>query len=129
MDLGTKSDLPSTSAVFQNLRPDIAIVNSGVIVTGELTVCHETNMKNSKDFKGKKYSRLADDLLPAFRSCQLIKNTIEISALGFISDISKFTLKTVNKTLPTEIANSLTSVAISSSFSIYKNRNSDMMNV
>ena len=129
VDLGTKTDLPSTSEIFKKLRPDIAIVNAGVIVTGELTVCHETNMSNSKEFKDKKYSSLEDDLLPAFRSFQLKKYTIEVSSLGFISETSKFTEKAVNKILPVEIASSLTRVVISSSFSIYKNRNSDSTTV
>src|SRR5579872_5570302 len=37
--------------LFQNFRPDVAIYNSDALNILELTVCHETNMLKSKEYK------------------------------------------------------------------------------
>jgi hypothetical protein len=37
--------------LFNGFRPDLAIVSNSRIVVGELTVCHETNLQTSRDFK------------------------------------------------------------------------------
>ena len=78
------------SELFISLRPDIAIKCQNRISTLELTICHETNMKASKRFKSSKYNNLNQNLLPEFSRCKLLSNTVEISSLGFISDISDF---------------------------------------
>ena len=41
-------------------RPDIAILDSNSICTLELTVCHETNVVSSRDYKRDKYKNIAD---------------------------------------------------------------------
>jgi len=53
MDLNTADYRPITD-VFHSLRPDIVIVNQNIIVTLELTVCHESNLINSKQIKTNK---------------------------------------------------------------------------
>ena len=87
-------DSPSFSSIdliFQtSVRPDLIIfINSSVNVL-ELTVCHELNLLKSKLNKQNKYKNLKMFLQPKFRNH--IKNvfTLEVSTLGFISDISKF---------------------------------------
>jgi hypothetical protein len=69
-----KSALPSTSSLyadlscfsslniydlFVNCRPDIAVCNQSDIVVLELTVCHETNLETSKNFKATKYANIS----------------------------------------------------------------------
>ena len=78
------------SELFISLRPDIAIKSQNRISTLELTISHETNMKASKQFKSSKYNTLYQNLLPEFSECELLNNTVEVSSLGFISDISVF---------------------------------------
>ena len=55
--------------IFGSLRPDLAIVyeHSGTIATLELTVCHETNLVKSKQYKDQKYELLGADLKPALQ--------------------------------------------------------------
>jgi len=51
--------IPGTRHVcdlFNGPRPDLAIVSPSRIVIGELTVCHETNLLSSRDYKLNKYS-------------------------------------------------------------------------
>src|SRR5207247_754752 len=55
----------------------------------------------SKVFQTEKYSNLRSDLSHPFKSHGLTINTIEVTSLGFISDIRSFTTKTINQTLPT----------------------------
>ena len=123
-DLGENKDLPSPSKIFRNFRPDIALIsNSGTIFVWELTICHETNICHSREFKKNKYAQLSGDLHPAFSTHSITLETIEVSSLGFISDSSCFTLKAVSQVLPITVANDLTRRVISESFNIYKSRN------
>jgi hypothetical protein len=55
-----------------NYRPDIAIADSNSICTLELTVCHETNVVSSRDYKSDKYKSIAD-----FRSTLALNKNIE----------------------------------------------------
>ena len=41
--------------LFQSYRPDIAVACADSIYVLELTVCHETNMIHSHDYKENKY--------------------------------------------------------------------------
>ena len=41
--------------LFQSYRPDIAVACADFIYVLELTVCHETNMIHSHDYKKSKY--------------------------------------------------------------------------
>ena len=70
------------SELFISLRPDIAIKYQNRMSTLELTICHETNMKASKQFKSSKYNNLNQNLLPEFSRCKLLSNTVEVSSLG-----------------------------------------------
>jgi len=55
------SDYKLLDVLFQDLRPDIAIVHNNTIHLLELTVCHETNMIKSRDYKLNKYASIHDD--------------------------------------------------------------------
>ena len=56
------SDFNPLSDLFLSQRPDIAILSSDQIICLELTVCHETNVINSRTFKQSKYMTLQDNL-------------------------------------------------------------------
>src|SRR3989442_10189512 len=53
--------------LFNGPRPDLAIVTPSKIVVGELTVCHETNLLRSRDYKLQKYSNLGAARAGEFR--------------------------------------------------------------
>src|SRR6266516_3820702 len=70
--------------LFNGPRPDLAIVSSSSIVIGELTVCHETNMLHSREYKLDKYSNLESAKSSEFRDRKVLVHTIEVSTLGFV---------------------------------------------
>src|SRR3989442_11690724 len=72
----------STDVLFTTFRPDIAIVDS-TSTTLELTICHESNILKSKQFKLTKYRNISAHATTIIAG-KLVKNfTIEISTLGF----------------------------------------------
>ena len=112
------------SKLFQSLRPDIAILSSKGISTLELTVCHETNLANSKQYESFKYTHIQSDTVNDYSNLKIENFTIEVTTLGFISDVSKFCKNNLRNSFPDEILNQITVSAISNSFEIYCNRNS-----
>jgi hypothetical protein len=100
------SQYKSVRDVFQTLRPDIAIVGPDSINTLELTVCHETNLIKSKQYKSEKYKALLDDCIDESNRFTLTNYSIEVSTLGFISNINDFcTENLTNKCLPEQVKN------------------------
>ena len=112
------------SKVFDSLRPDIAIKTESSIITLELTICHESNISSSKDYKINKYKNLDTHLLPSVAHCSLKRFTIEVTPLGFVSDISKFFKCTNLKIWPVETVKLIRESVISESYKIYCSRNS-----
>jgi len=56
-DLNLNFGLSSTNELFCKYRPDVALMSdSGVIYIVELTICHETNINKSMEFKREKYT-------------------------------------------------------------------------
>src|SRR6267154_25182 len=55
---------------FNGPRPDLAFVFPSRFVVGELTVCHETNLRHSRDYKLNKYSNLETARSSAFKPIQ-----------------------------------------------------------
>jgi len=55
-------DLPLNSSyhsdLFNDLRPDIAVKSDSKVTVLELTVCHETNLVSSRNYKLDKYKTL-----------------------------------------------------------------------
>jgi hypothetical protein len=72
------------SDLFIGFRPDLAIVFPSRIMVGELTICHETNLITSRDYKINKYSKLSHARSIAFISHTVSVHTFEISSLGFV---------------------------------------------
>jgi hypothetical protein len=113
------------SAIFKTLRPDIAIVSSsGNILIWELTICHESNIVKSRNYKLGKYAQLAADLIERYKSNRLIIDTIEVTSLGLLSDTSAFTKNIALQALPLSLTNNITKSVINSSYEIYRKRNS-----
>ena len=52
----------SVTDVFKSLRPDIVLVGNHNIVTLELTICHESNLLRSRQYKCDRYKDIALDL-------------------------------------------------------------------
>ena len=53
----------STSFLFESSRPDACIVTTnGKVLLLELTVCHELNFEEARDYKEKRYRDLRKDL-------------------------------------------------------------------
>ena len=57
------------------------------------------------------------------KNYKLKSYTIEISTLGFISDISKFCHSHLGRHMPAETECKILSIVVSNSFQIYCNRN------
>ena len=71
----------SPSSLFKSCRPDVVLLKDDEITVIELTVCFETNIEKSKQYKLEKYKHLENDLQKPIRSFTLI--TVEITTLGF----------------------------------------------
>ena len=63
--------------LFNNYRPDIAVADSNSICTVELTVCHETNVVSSRDYK-REYQNIADFRSTLAGNRKVYSHTIEI---------------------------------------------------
>ena len=122
------ADLPDNrfkplSEIFQNLRPDIAIIWKKVVVALELTICHESNMVNSKEYKLNKYQNLRANLISAFSQYTVKLFTIEVPTLGFISNVNDFTKAVSISNLPFSVKSLITGKVVTSSREIYLARN------
>ena len=80
----------SLNDLFQNYRPDIAMIMNNVIIILELTVCHKINLTKAKQYKAAKYSNISSNLTATVSNYGVKVFTYEVSTLGFISDISDF---------------------------------------
>ena len=120
LSIGTHGPL---SNLFQSLRPDVAIIGTNRVDTLELTVCHETNLASSKQYKSLKYADIRSDIKNAYSYFKITNYTIEVTTLGLISDTNEFCHDNLTSSFPVEILNQITEIAISNSFEIYCNRN------
>ena len=122
VDLNEQSFKP-VSNLFHSMRPDIVIKSRNYIATLELTICHESNAIASKNYKISKYKNLKQNILPPYSSYKLLNYTIEVTTLGFISDISEFCKTTLTEQMPVAIKQLVFRSVISESYSIYCMRN------
>ena len=68
------------SELFVSLRPDIALLTAdGIIDILELTICHETNLTQSRIYKDSKYTDLRNNLKPAFSNHSINVYNVEIT--------------------------------------------------
>ena len=113
------------SDLFNNeFRPDIAIVQDSSISVLELTVCHETNMENSKLYKLNKYRDLHKALKISSLACNLKTFSIEVSVLGFVRDVSEFIANTGLPKMPKSLLKNIANLALNYSYNIYRSRSS-----
>ena len=118
-------DLPTSNpinTIFNTLRPDLAILSPDKITVLELTVCHETNLSSAKLRKMNKYLNLTQNLNPPFSNHDVKICTLEVSVLGFISDLNPFMKLLQIKKIPSSVLNKITLTAIDHSKNIYINR-------
>ena len=115
--------------IFNSLRPDIAVIKDGLVYLCELTVCHETNLKKSREYKRDKYANIHRDLTDEFKHYAVKLDTIEISVFGFISDCSAFTKAVSNSLLPELIYANLIRNVIGNTYNIYLNRNNECSSI
>src|SRR5437867_8764766 len=108
--------------LFKGPRPDLAIVSPSTIVIGELTVCHETNLQKSRDYKLNKYSNLDAAKVREFKSRRVLVNTIEVSTLGFVVAEPNFFKFGEIPSFDVSLIKDLCKSAILSSRGIYCNR-------
>ena len=108
--------------LFRGPRPDLAIVSPSTIVIGELTVCHETNLQKSRDYKLNKYSNLDAAKVREFKSRRVLVNTIEVSTLGFVVAEPNFFKFGEIPSFDVSLIKDLCKSAILSSTGIYCNR-------
>jgi len=108
--------------LFTGSRPDLAIVTPSKIVIGELTVCHETNLERSRDYKLQKYSNLEAARTVEFRNRRVEVHTIEVSTLGFVVAEPNFFKQAGIPPLDHLLLKELARSAVLASRSIYCNR-------
>jgi hypothetical protein len=114
----------SISLVFHDsVRPDLILADDSVILVLELTVCHESNLQSSRTFKQNKYENIANFRRDSWRKVPVKLFTVEVSILGFISDLDKFTASACLPNLPSSLKYKLIHTVLNCSFNIYSNRN------
>src|SRR6218665_847716 len=92
----------------------------------ELTVCHETNSITSRQYKLAKYSQLGQKLVNSHSSKTLEYFTLEVTTIGFMSDINEFLISANLPNLPHDIAIYIIKKTILQSQDIYCRRNDTM---
>ena len=125
-------DLPSEKwqsivQVFQpTCRPDIVVIGHSRICVLELTICHETNLVKSKNYKINKYNNIRDQLQSAYVNYDTHVFTLEISSLGFIGDFNDFRNYSKLPKLPKSIRTMVIKSVLNDSYNIYRMRNSEV---
>jgi hypothetical protein len=110
--------------LFQSFRPDIAVADNKFITVLELTICHETNLLSSKEYKTNKYLNLSQNASTLVGSRKIRIFTLEVSTIGFISDSLPFTAACKIPTFSRELKCSIITSVLKNSFDIYCSRNS-----
>ena len=125
VDLASDNRFKPISEVFHTLRPDIVIVDraSQSVNTLEFTICHETNMQKSKLYKTNKYDNLFNYLTSEYCLYTVHSHTIEISTLGFVSDITQFCKINLKNCMPDTVHSKILLSVVTDSFMVYCNRN------
>ena len=122
VDLAVENSTESAN-IFQRLRPDLLVYDLNSVCAYELTICHETNLQKSKEYKREKYRSLSEDLTPAFRLKPVLYFSLEVSVLGFISSSLDFTKACNLPPMPVNVSQSIIRTVMSQSYKIYCNRN------
>ena len=89
----------------------------------ELTLCHETNMIISNEYKKNKYRSISLCGSSVAGNRKITPHFIEVSTLGFISSCLDFTKAVKIAAMPDTLKHKIVASAVKSSFGIYCNRN------
>ena len=125
-------DLPGSrhkqvTDIFSTVRPDLVIVKEKSVLIVELTICHETNLRSSKEYKENKYKNLKDFKTEIIADHDLVLTTCELSVLGFLQfDNSIFQYLSI-PTFDDNLISSMAKSVIQSSFDIYAHRDVENM--
>jgi hypothetical protein len=111
------------SELFNNFKPDLALKSFNKVGLLELTVCHETNLRASRDYKLNKYSNIAHDRALFIKDAKISLSTCETTTLGFVVIEPKFLSDWNLPPLDNNIVSAITKSAVMSSFDIYSKRN------
>jgi hypothetical protein len=122
-DLGEGQYKP-THGLFTSARPDIAITSNTEINIIELTVCHESNLDNSKQYKINKYQNLMECRTDRTIDKDIVCYTIEVSTLGLLSPDDDLTRGLGIPRIPKEIKETIMKSVLNCLFKIDCNRNS-----
>ena len=118
-----KVGFKQVSDLFLDRRPDIAFVKGNVVHVLELTVCHETNLLASKQYKINKYKNLSNCKTNLIKSHDIKVSTCEVSVLGFMAIDQKILDFLAIGNLDNTLRNSITRSVIQDSFDLYLHRN------
>ncbi len=108
--------------LFNGVRPDLAVVSLQKIVVGELTVCHETNLIKSRDYKLNKYANIASARASEFCRRQVKVHTIEVSTLGLVVAEPDFFKDAGLQPFDHRLIKEFATVALTLSKTIYHNK-------
>jgi hypothetical protein len=111
------------SDLFNSLRPDIAVKTPNKVIILELTVCHETNLLSSRNYKLDKYKNIQHHRSEMIKHLPATVCTCEVSVLGFVNIEPQFLIECKLPSTDYSFLNNLSLSAISSSFDIYIERN------
>jgi len=95
----------------------------------ELTVCHETNLVSSHNYKKNKYKDMGNFGSTIAANRKISPYFIKIATLGFISEISIFTKAANIPKMPDALKYCSISTVLKSSFSIYCNLNNAAIDI
>jgi len=101
----------------------LVVHRNNTIYICELTVCHELNLKLSKEYKLKKYANMHTNLAESHSNTRIDLDTLEVSVLGCMSDLSIFINKVCTCSFPDIVYENVVRNVVNNSFNIYLNRN------
>jgi hypothetical protein len=120
-------DLPGscftqTQDLFIGVRPDMAIMKGREILIIELTICHETNIESSKNYKLDKYKNINKCKAESIKDHNVSLTTCELSVLGFLQldshILKQFGVPDINEITMLNLSKNV----IFSSYDIYTHR-------
>ena len=117
------SNVESTSELFSSLRPDITVLSDHLLITTELTICQETNLKSSRLYKTAKYHNIHSYCTSRSTGKQVKNFTIEVSTLGLMSPTSDLTGALGTPAIPSPLKEKIIRTVLDHSFKIYCGRN------
>ena len=101
--------------LYYLMHPTVAIL--------ELTICHESNLSKSRSYKMNKYANYNHHLNSQFKMHRIKLFTVEVSVLGFISNLAEFCAFSGLPVIPPHIKMNIINTVIRNSFNIYCRRN------